>query len=68
MDSIKNWLSEQEHPVVLVHHEPVTLMNSMPSRRLDATNSTWMPLTEEDISSYQVLLYHFYIFFLMFSY
>lgn len=52
-NDIRKWLAEQNRPVVIVHHEEMSLPVAKNQRRL-ADNSTGPPLSEEDISTYQV--------------
>ena len=45
-----SWVHQQSRPVVLLHHEDYSEIQ----HRRTATTDTFMPLSEEEIASYQV--------------
>ena len=52
MKEAREWSEGQKKPVVLLHHEDVNAKRT--HRMLANSSDPYMPLTEEDISSYQV--------------
>lgn len=52
MSEARSWAEGQSKSVILLHHEEFRATNV--ARRLTNSSNAYMPLTEEDISSYQV--------------
>jgi hypothetical protein len=52
-----SWVAQQSRSVVLLHHEDYTETQ----HRRTATTDTFMPLSEEEIASYQVRIFEVFI-------
>lgn len=53
MGDASKWVGSQTKPVVLLHHEQLTAKQTQ-HRLLANSSNAYMPLSEEEISSYQV--------------
>lgn len=59
LSEAKEWAEGQTKPVVLLHHEQVSAKHA--TRLLANSSNAYMPLTEEDISSYQIFYWVFFV-------
>ena len=55
MDAAQQWILGQKNPVVILHREEVSSKHA--HRLLANSSNAFMPLSEEEISSYQVFYY-----------